>query len=78
MPISDGGMAELVDALDSKSCGLRPCQFESDYPYQSEKLEQQLQLFLLSAFLFRQGCLYIFFKWQQYTFWKKAYGFFES
>ena len=29
-----GGMAELVDALDSKSCGLRPCQFESDYPYQ--------------------------------------------
>nr|DAK74361.1 MAG TPA: hypothetical protein [Caudoviricetes sp.] len=47
---------------DSKSCGLRPCQFESDYPYQSEKLEQQLQLFLLSAFLFRQGCLYIFFQ----------------
>ena len=33
-PLSDGGMAELVDALDSKSCGLRPCQFESDYPYQ--------------------------------------------
>ena len=32
-----GGMAELVDALDSKSCGLRPCQFESDYPYQLEK-----------------------------------------
>lgn len=32
-----GGMAELVDALDSKSCGLRPCQFESDYPYQIEK-----------------------------------------
>ena len=30
-------MAELVDALDSKSCGLRPCQFESDYPYQIEK-----------------------------------------
>ena len=28
---------ELVDALDSKSCGLRPCQFESDYPYQIEK-----------------------------------------
>ena len=36
-PLSDGGMAELVDALDSKSCGLRPCQFESDYPYQSTK-----------------------------------------
>ena len=33
-----GGMAELVDALDSKSCGLRPCQFKSDYPYQIEKL----------------------------------------
>ena len=32
-----GGMAELVDALDSKSCGLRPCQFESDYPYQKKK-----------------------------------------
>ena len=34
---SYGGMAELVDALDSKSCGLRPCQFESDYPYQQKK-----------------------------------------
>ena len=34
---SYGGMAELVDALDSKSCGLRPCQFESDYPYQQQK-----------------------------------------
>ncbi len=33
----DGGMAELVDALDSKSCGLRPCQFKSDYPYHFEK-----------------------------------------
>ena len=33
-----GGVAELVDALDSKSCGLRPCQFESDHPYQLEKL----------------------------------------
>ena len=32
-----GGMAELVDALDSKSCGLRPCQFESDYPYQKKE-----------------------------------------
>ena len=29
-----GDVAELVDALDSKSCGLRPCQFESDHPYQ--------------------------------------------
>ena len=35
---SYGGMAELVDALDSKSCGLRPCQFESDYPYQQKRL----------------------------------------
>ncbi len=33
---SYGGMAELVDALDSKSCGLWPCQFKSDYPYQSK------------------------------------------
>lgn len=33
---SYGGMAELVDALDSKSCGLCPCQFKSDYPYQSK------------------------------------------
>lgn len=30
-------MAELVDALDSKSCGLWPCQFKSDYPYHFEK-----------------------------------------
>ncbi len=29
-------MAELVDALDSKSCGLWPCQFKSDYPYHLE------------------------------------------
>lgn len=46
-PLSDGGMAELVDALDSKSCGLRPCQFESDYPYQSTK-----RLLILRAFSF--------------------------
>lgn len=30
-------MAELVDALDSKSCSLWECQFKSDYPYQVEK-----------------------------------------
>ena len=30
-------MAELVDALDSKSCGFIPCQFESDYPYHLRK-----------------------------------------
>ena len=53
MQILCGGMAELVDALDSKSCGLRPCQFESDYPYQSEKLDQQLQ-----ALIFYQGFLF--------------------
>ncbi len=35
--LSNGSMAELVDALDSKSCGLRPCQFESDYSYHFEK-----------------------------------------
>ncbi len=35
--LSNGSMAELVDALDSKSCGHRPCQFESDYSYHSEK-----------------------------------------
>ena len=44
-----GGMAELVDALDSKSCGLRPCQFESDYPYQTvmalRKFSQRLCFF---------------------------------
>ena len=47
MPVSDGGMAELVDALDSKSCGLRPCQFESDYPYHFEK-----PCFFIKAFYF--------------------------
>ncbi len=34
-------MAELVDALDSKSCGLWPCQFKSDYPYHFESLANQ-------------------------------------
>ena len=43
-----GGMAELVDALDSKSCGLRPCQFESDYPYQKKEKSG----FCIRAFLF--------------------------
>lgn len=47
MQILCGGMAELVDALDSKSCGLRPCQFESDYPYQIEK-----PWFFIKAFYF--------------------------
>ncbi len=49
-PLSDGGMAELVDALDSKSCGLRPCQFESDYPYQLQKALRFKSLFFLSDF----------------------------
>ena len=49
MLTSDGGMAELVDALDSKSCGLRPCQFESDYPYQQIKPCQMTRLFLFNA-----------------------------
>lgn len=49
MQILCGGMAELVDALDSKSCGLRPCQFESDYPYQIEK-----------PWFFYQGFLFFF------------------
>ena len=48
-----GGMAELVDALDSKSCGLRPCQFESDYPYQIEKPWFVSRLFLFAVFSFR-------------------------
>ena len=43
-----GGMAELVDALDSKSCGLRPCQFESDYPYQLKKALIKNQSFFLT------------------------------
>lgn len=33
---SFGDVAELVDALDSKSCGLCPCEFESHHPYQSK------------------------------------------
>gem|GEM_PF-176959 len=53
-------MAELVDALDSKSCGLRPCQFESDYPYQIKSWSNDFSFFLLRAFIFRQGCLYLF------------------
>lgn len=44
---SYGGMAELVDALDSKSCGLRPCQFESDYPYQQKKALFNKAFFLI-------------------------------
>ncbi len=32
-----GDVAELVDALDSKSCFLRKCEFESHHPYQIEK-----------------------------------------
>lgn len=47
MHSSCGGMAELVDALDSKSCGLRPCQFESDYPYQVKNPEQIVQDFFV-------------------------------
>lgn len=51
-------MAELVDALDSKSCSLRECQFESDYPYQIEKPCKFFDLqgfFVISAIrIFRQ------------------------
>ena len=43
---SCGGMAELVDALDSKSCGLRPCQFESDYPYHLENFGESRSFFI--------------------------------
>ena len=42
-------MAELVDALDSKSCGLSPCQFKSDYPYQIEKLRMFPELFVFAG-----------------------------
>ena len=42
-------MAELVDALDSKSCGLWPCQFKSDYPYQIEKTEYFSVFFLFKS-----------------------------
>ena len=52
MTSSFGGMAELVDALDSKSCGLRPCQFKSDYPYQIEKTGCS------PVFLFLKICLF--------------------
>lgn len=44
-----GGMAELVDALDSKSCSLWECQFKSDYPYQVKKNA----LYCRAFFIFR-------------------------
>ena len=37
MLITDGGVAELVDALDSKSCFLWKYEFKSHHPYQSKK-----------------------------------------
>lgn len=43
-----GGMAELVDALDSKSCSLWECQFKSDYPYQVKKTLCIAERFLFS------------------------------
>ena len=55
MLITDGGVAELVDALDSKSCGFIPCQFKSDYPYQIEKPCKSIvceALFVLNINLF--------------------------
>lgn len=50
MQILCGGMAELVDALDSKSCSLWECQFKSDYPYQFEKTEYFSVFFLFKSF----------------------------
>ena len=37
MLITDGGVAELVDALDSKSCSLCEWEFKSPHPYQKTK-----------------------------------------
>ena len=42
-----GDVAELVDALASKSCFLRKCEFESHHPYQNEKPWIYPRLFLL-------------------------------
>ena len=45
-----GDVAELVDALDSKSCFLRKCEFESHHPYQNEKPWIKSKAFFVAVF----------------------------
>ena len=49
MLITDGGVAELVDALDSKSCFLWKYEFKSHHPYQSQKPDVKIRFLFFQA-----------------------------